>query len=98
MVRNSVCAGMIERGSGQIVNNSSMAGKAGYPCRGYYSASKHALIGMMDSLRFEVRLDTANGVFALQPPLKYATIIQEIFVLKIICAPNFCVKIFFCSL
>ena len=66
MVCNSVCAGMIERGSGQIVNNSSMAGKAGYPCRAYYAASKHAIIGLMDCLRFEVRSDTANGVFTLK--------------------------------
>ena len=93
MARNSVCAGMIERGSGQIVNNSSMAGKAGYPCRGYYSASKHALIGLMDCLRFEVRLDTANGLFVLQPPLKHATVIQEISMLKILCT-KFRVKIF----
>ena len=68
---NFTCSGMLKQGGGQIVNTSSIAGKAGYVLRTYYCASKHALIGLMDSLRFEVSLDT-NSVFGLQPFFKHA--------------------------
>ena len=45
---------MIEQGGGHIVNVSSLAGKFGTALRHYYSASKFALIGLMDAVRFEV--------------------------------------------
>ncbi len=45
---------MIEQGGGHIVNVSSVAGKLGSIFRHYYSASKFALIGLMDSLRYEL--------------------------------------------
>ena len=41
-------------GGGVIVNTSSMAGKLGAPVSATYSASKHALHGYFDSLRFEL--------------------------------------------
>lgn len=46
---------MIERQSGHIVAISSIVGKFGSPLRSTYSASKHALHGYFDSLRFEVQ-------------------------------------------
>ena len=46
--------GMISAGFGHIVNISSIAGKMGLPLRTAYSASKFAIIGMMDALRLEV--------------------------------------------
>ena len=63
---------MVKQGGGQVVNTSSVAGKGGYPLRTYYCASKHALIGLMDCLRFEVSLDI-NSVFVLEPLLKHVS-------------------------
>jgi dehydrogenase/reductase SDR family member 7B len=43
-----------ERGSGQLVMISSVAGKAGVPLRTAYCAAKHGLIGYADALRAEM--------------------------------------------
>jgi dehydrogenase/reductase SDR family member 7B len=43
-----------ERGSGQLIMISSVAGKAGVPLRTAYCAAKHGLIGYADSLRGEM--------------------------------------------
>ena len=43
-----------ERGSGVLVNISSVQGKIGTPLEGPYAASKHALEGLSDSLYFEL--------------------------------------------
>ncbi len=53
----AVLPAMIERGSGQIVAVSSLAGIFGTPLRSAYAASKHALHGFFDSLRTEVHGD-----------------------------------------
>jgi NAD(P)-dependent dehydrogenase (short-subunit alcohol dehydrogenase family) len=50
-----VAAAMTARGSGTIVNLSSVAGRFGLPGSGAYSASKHALEGLSDALRAELR-------------------------------------------
>lgn len=52
-----VLPSMIGRKSGHIVTMSSIVGKFGSPRRSTYSASKHALHGYFDSLRFEVQDD-----------------------------------------
>jgi len=50
-----VLPGMLERRSGQIVNISSLAGKAAAPFNVVYSATKWGLVGFSYSLRAELR-------------------------------------------
>ncbi|MCL4153941.1 UNVERIFIED_CONTAM: hypothetical protein GTU68_043416, partial [Idotea baltica] len=45
---------MRDRGSGRIINISSLAGMFGLPYRGGYSAAKYALNGLSETLRMEV--------------------------------------------
>lgn len=49
-----VLPAMLRQKSGHIMTISSVVGKFGSPYRSSYSASKHALQGYFDSLRFEV--------------------------------------------
>lgn len=51
----AVLPGMLERGEGQIVNIASMAGKIGTAKSTAYSATKHAVLGLSNSLRQELR-------------------------------------------
>lgn len=53
MIR-AVVPTMRERGAGVIVNVGSIAGLVGRPFAGYYAATKHALEGLSEALRFEV--------------------------------------------
>ncbi len=47
--------GMVTRGSGHVVNVASVAGKIGTPGAAVYSATKHAVLGLSESLRLELR-------------------------------------------
>jgi short-subunit dehydrogenase len=51
---------MIPRGEGHIVNISSQAGKFGSPGGATYSATKHAVVGLTEAVRGELRLMGAN--------------------------------------
>lgn len=53
-IAQAVLPGMRERGSGMIVNVSSIAGRLTTPMLGWYCASKHALEALSDALRAEV--------------------------------------------
>jgi NAD(P)-dependent dehydrogenase (short-subunit alcohol dehydrogenase family) len=46
---------MIARGSGHVVNVASAAAKVGVPREAVYAASKHAVLGLSESLRAELR-------------------------------------------
>ena len=50
-----VLPGMRQRGSGRIVNVSSMGGRLVFPGGGVYHASKYALEALSDALRYELR-------------------------------------------
>ncbi len=54
MVSQAVIAPMRERGGGVIVNVGSVQGRIGIPFGGAYCASKHALEGFSEVLRYEV--------------------------------------------
>ena len=43
------------RGSGHLVNVASMAGKSGFPGAATYCATKHAVVGLSESIRGELR-------------------------------------------
>ncbi|MCL6458471.1 MAG: SDR family oxidoreductase [Gorillibacterium sp.] len=57
---------MLEQGSGHIVNIASLAGKIGSAKGGGYSATKHAVLGFTNCLRFELA-GTGVNVSAINP-------------------------------
>jgi NADP-dependent 3-hydroxy acid dehydrogenase YdfG len=56
----------IPRGSGYLVNIASAAGKAGFPSGATYCATKHAVVGLSESIRAEVH-ETDIGVSVVMP-------------------------------
>lgn len=50
-----VLPAMTRRGSGHIVNLASQAGKAGFPGGATYCATKHAVVGLSEAVRAELR-------------------------------------------
>lgn len=54
--------GMIKKGAGHIVNMASASGLLGVPGLAAYSASKHAVIGLSESLRLELRKAGHKGI------------------------------------
>lgn len=65
-VTRAVLPEMIERNSGDIINISSTAGQKGGPVTSAYSASKFAVLGLTESLMYEVRKHNIR-VSALTP-------------------------------
>ncbi len=57
---------MRRQGHGHIIHNSSVLGFVSLPYRGAYSASKHALQALADTLRMELR-DTGIHVCTIEP-------------------------------
>jgi len=58
--------GMVRRGSGHIVNIASQAGKGGFPGGATYSATKHAVVGLSEAVRAELR-DTRVEISCVMP-------------------------------
>lgn len=65
MVR-AVVPAMRAQGHGSIINLSSIAGLVGVPFEGAYSASKHALEALSETLRFELA-DAGISVMLIEP-------------------------------
>lgn len=61
-VTKAVLPGMRARGRGRVINVSSVSGRMGVPCLDAYSASKFAVEGMTESLRFELK---PHGIHAV---------------------------------
>jgi NAD(P)-dependent dehydrogenase (short-subunit alcohol dehydrogenase family) len=59
---------MLKRDSGHVVNLASVAGKAGFPYLTTYCATKHAVVGLSESLRGELR-DTGIEFTCVMPSL-----------------------------
>lgn len=55
----AVLPGMLARGEGHVVNVASVAGRVGTPYAAVYAATKHAVVGLTEAVRLEVR---ARGV------------------------------------
>jgi NADP-dependent 3-hydroxy acid dehydrogenase YdfG len=58
--------GMVSRGSGHIVNLASQAGKTGFPGGATYSGAKHAVVGLSEAVRGELR-DTGVEISVVMP-------------------------------
>jgi NAD(P)-dependent dehydrogenase (short-subunit alcohol dehydrogenase family) len=56
----------LRRGSGHLVNIASAAGKAGFPGGATYCATKHAVVGLSEAIRAEVR-GRGIGVSVVMP-------------------------------
>lgn len=61
-----VLPAMTRRGSGHIVNLASQAGKAGFPGGATYCATKHAVVGLSEAVRAELR-DTGVEISCVMP-------------------------------
>jgi short-subunit dehydrogenase len=59
---------MIARGSGHVVNVASAAARMGVPREAVYAATKHAVLGLSESLRAELR-DTGVELSVVMPGL-----------------------------
>ena len=57
---------MERRGSGHVVNIASQAGKGGFPGGATYSATKHAVVGVSEAVRAELR-DTGIEISVVMP-------------------------------
>jgi short-subunit dehydrogenase len=58
--------GMVSRGSGHIVNLASQAGKGGFPGGATYCGTKHAVVGLSEAVRGELR-DTGVEISVVMP-------------------------------
>ncbi len=65
-VSSAVLPGMIEKGTGLVINTGSLAGLFGLPYQGLYSASKFAIEGYSESLRMELK-NTGVKVVVINP-------------------------------
>jgi short-subunit dehydrogenase len=60
--------GMVRRRWGHVVNVASVAGKVGVPFAAVYAATKHAVVGLTEAVRYELR-DTGVGLSTVLPSI-----------------------------
>lgn len=68
-----ILPGMLERGSGTIINVASVAGRVGLPEAAAYSASKFALVGFSEALSAEVSRRGVRVLVVNPGPVRTAT-------------------------
>lgn len=69
----AVLPSMIERHAGHVVNIASAAGRVGYPGIAVYSATKHAVLGLSEAVRSELRLQQAGVDVSVVCPVLVST-------------------------
>lgn len=69
-ITKAVLPHMIKQQSGHIVTVSSIVGTFGFPLRSAYSATKHALHGFYETLRFEHKKDNINVTVVIPGRIK----------------------------
>jgi len=69
-ITKAVLPYMIKQQSGHIVTVSSIVGKFGFPLRSAYSATKHALHGFYETLRFEHQKDNIKVTIVVPGRIK----------------------------
>lgn len=80
-VTRAVLPMMLKRGSGHIINVSSIVGRRGARYRSAYSATKFAMVGLTECLRLELK---GTGIHvSLVYPIITATELQEVEVRKV---------------
>lgn len=65
-----ILPGMIERGSGKIVNNSSVSGVMHLPCASTYAAAKTAVVALTNSLTLELEGTGVSTLTLITPGIK----------------------------
>ncbi len=61
---------MRERGAGTVVNVASMAGKVPTPYAAVYSATKHAICGLTEAVRFELKDTGVHLAYVMPIPVR----------------------------
>lgn len=67
---HALLPGMLKRGRGKVVNNSSVTGVMHFPCASTYAASKAAVIAFNDSLALELKGTGVSTLCLLTPGVK----------------------------
>lgn len=66
----AVIPGMVLRGSGKIINNSSVSGIMYFPCASTYAASKAAVVAFTECLEVELRGTGVTTLLLITPGVK----------------------------
>lgn len=65
-----ILPGMVKRGSGKIINNSSVTGLMHFPCASTYAASKAAVVGFTQSLEAELKGTGVSTLLLFTPGIE----------------------------